>query len=81
MILKKKKFHVSLESKLMRQHHDAREVLSWTSSNGKTSYLCELDVNHLKNIIAKIERGELDERMHLLFDLKNELDYRKLKES
>lgn len=80
MILKKKKFNVSLNSLEMRRHQTLRDVSSWTSSNGKNALIKDLDINHLKNIIAKIDRGELQERLHLLFDLKNELNYRKLKD-
>ena len=80
MILKKKKFHLTLDSKIMLAHELIRNNLSWTSSNGQTKLYKDIDINHLKNIIAKIDRGELDDRLHSLFDLKNELDYRKLNE-
>jgi len=77
-ILKKKAFHVTIDSRLMKAHEQIRNTISWTSSNGTQKLYKELDVNHLKNIIAKIERGELEDRLHQLFDLKNEIDYRNL---
>lgn len=78
MILKKKRFHVTLGSKLMQAHDHIRSTNSWTSTNGISKLYKDLDINHLKNIVAKIERGELDDRLHQLFDLKNEIDYRNL---
>jgi hypothetical protein len=78
MILKKKAFHVTIESRLMKAHEQIRNTIYWTSSNGVAKLYKDLDINHLKNIVAKIERGELDDRLHQLFDLKNEIDYRNL---
>lgn len=78
MMLLKKKFFISLESKTMIDHADMREYLIWTSSNGKECTYEFLDVNHLRNIVAKMERGELSDRLEHLFDLKNELNYRTL---
>tara|TARA_R110000772_G_scaffold62137_6_gene139695 strand:- start:2179 stop:2424 length:246 start_codon:yes stop_codon:yes gene_type:complete len=78
MILKKKAFHVTMSSSLMQAHKAIRDVVHWDSSNGTRKLYKELDINHLKNIVAKIERGELDDRLHQLFDLKNEIDYRNL---
>jgi hypothetical protein len=79
-MLLKKKFFISLESKTMIDHADMREHLIWTSSNGKECTYEFLDVNHLRNIVAKMERGELSLKQGLehLFDLKNELNYRTL---
>lgn len=79
MILKKKTFHITIDSRLMKAHEEIRNTVSWKSSNGAQKLYKELDVNHLRNIIAKIERGELEGRLHQLFDLKNEINYRNLK--
>jgi len=77
-ILTKKEFHLTLDSRIMKAHVIVRNTIYWKSSNGNSIMLGHLDVNHLKNIIAKIDRGELEEKTHQLFDLKNELNYRTL---
>ena len=75
-ILSKKNFVYTPGDFVFEEHIDLRESITWTSQNGKVTLLKDIDINHLKNIIAKIERGELDEKKHLLFDLKQELNYR-----
>lgn len=80
MILKKKKFYTTIDSDIMSNHSEIREATKWTSSNGVSKLYKDLDINHLKNILAKFERGELEEKLDQLFDLKNELDFRNLKD-
>ena len=78
MILTKKKYHLTFDSPTMIGHAVTRKVSEWTSSNGSIKLLCDLDINHLKNIIAKMERGELEERIYMRVELNNELQYRTL---
>jgi hypothetical protein len=78
-ILKKKEFHLTINSRVIKAHGLIRNAIYWESTNGDKKVYRELDTNHLKNIIAKIERGDLSNRLHQLFDLRNELDYRNLK--
>jgi hypothetical protein len=78
MILKKKKYYLAFDSPVMVGHRITRKEFKWVSSNGSAKIISELDINHLRNIIAKMERGELEDRIHLRFDLANELEYRTL---
>lgn len=74
--LTKKK--IDINKREMEVHKDLRDSFHWESSNGARKLLKDLDHNHLKNIIAKIERGELDNSLTSLSLLKTELKYRYL---
>lgn len=78
MFLTKKKFSHALDSPIMEKHKQVRDTFEWASQNGHIKKLSGMDINHLKNIIAKIDRGDLESRKHYLFDLKNELIYREI---
>lgn len=74
---KRKEFKYTLQSKIIKQHVNDR-LLSWTSSNGDMKKICDMDRNHIKNALAKIERGELDSRKAIVPKLKTELIYREI---
>lgn len=78
---KRKQFKWSLSSKQIQIHTKVRkkDEFVWESSNGKQFYIEQMDINHIKNAIAKIERGEYDwsrERFLKLFKI--ELIYREI---
>ena len=67
-----------IENKDIQNHiHNDRGTV-WVSSNGNNISIANMDINHLKNAIAKVERGELESRLHILVILKLELIYRQI---
>lgn len=75
--LSKKKIDINKDE--ISNHKDLRCYFEWESSNGSKKTLKNLDHNHLKNIIAKIERGDLNSRLTSLSTLRTELKYRYIK--
>ena len=73
---KKSKYHE--KSDLMLEHGRVRDDLMWTTSTGKNMTLPEMDTNHLKNAMAKIQRGDHKEREHMFETLKMEKIYREV---
>lgn len=65
-----------LKSEIMQNHVDNDRGLIWTSSNGSTKSIAVMDMNHIKNALAKIKRGELDNRKNMVPVLEMELLYR-----
>ena len=65
-----------LKSEIMQNHVHNDRGLIWTSSNGSTKSIAVMDINHIKNALAKIKRGELDNRKNMVPVLEMELLYR-----
>ena len=65
-----------LKSEIMQSHVSNDRGLIWTSSNGATKSIAVMDTNHIKNALAKIKRGELDNRKNMVPVLEMELLYR-----
>ena len=77
-MLQRKTSKLNEKSKIIVEHSKQRDKLIWISSNGKSRSLPEMDSNHLLNAIAKIQRGDLEERRHQLQDLITEKIYREV---
>lgn len=77
-LFEKAEFHMSTDDAWFKQHQKVRQVKTWTSMNGSEALIMSLDSNHLKNIVAKIERGEHVEREDYLETMRAEVDYRYL---
>ena len=75
---KRRKFKYSVGSEEMIKHSEHGRTTTWTSSNGNQVSVMDMDSNHIKNAIAKIERGELMLRENMIPILKMELIYRQL---
>lgn len=67
-----------LKSEIMQNHVNNNRGLIWTSSNGSTKSIAVMDINHIKNALAKIKRGELDNRKNMIPVLEMELLYRSI---
>lgn len=65
-----------LKSEVMQNHVQNDRGLTWTSSNGSHKSIAVMDTNHIKNALAKIKRGELDNRKNMVPVLEMELLYR-----
>lgn len=77
-MLKRRKSTLNENSKIIIEHGKNRDKLIWISANGHSRTLPEMDTNHIKNAIAKIQRGDLEERRHQLQDLITEKIYREV---
>ena len=67
-----------LKSEIMQNHVNNDRGFIWTSSNGSTKSIAVMDINHIKNALAKIKRGELDNRKNMIPVLEMELLYRSI---
>ena len=74
---KRKEFKWALDSDAIKHHIKFNRDMIWESKNGKKTVLMEMDVNHLKNCVAKITR-EKNWKKEYLDKLKTELIYRQL---
>lgn len=68
--------HKDVGKQIDADHISERIAVLWTSQNGRSTYIADMDSNHLSNAVAKIERGEHESRRHFLKILKDELIYR-----
>lgn len=59
-------------------HMEQRHKTWWRSSNGRETIIARLDTQHLKNIVKKINRGELESRKYAHTLVKDELLFRTL---
>ena len=78
MLPKRKPFKYNEKSKIIVEHGNQREDLTWQTSAGRILSLPEMDTNHLKNAIAKIKRGDHQNREHMLETLITEKIYREV---
>lgn len=76
MLRKRRQPRWDLKSEIIQNHINNDRGLTWTSSNGRVQSIAVMDTNHIKNAIAKFERGELDNRKSIIPVLKMELQYR-----
>jgi hypothetical protein len=73
----RKKLKWNLQSEVIRFHKNyVRDVEQWESSNGSVQFYSEMDINHIKNCVAKIKREEW--KLDCLANLEMELIYRQL---
>tara|TARA_R110000744_G_scaffold336193_1_gene441520 strand:- start:685 stop:987 length:303 start_codon:yes stop_codon:yes gene_type:complete len=73
---KRKEPKYDISSGVFDDHLRIRNAFNWTTSSGNTIPLKEMDINHLRNAIAKINRGDHPQREHLGDTLSRELEYR-----
>ena len=78
MLPVRKKFKWNKDSSIIKRHHDLRDVFTWTSSNGRITPLPEMDSNHIKNALAKFERGESNCTDSEVLYLRRESMYREI---
>jgi hypothetical protein len=76
MLPKRRKFKWNKSSKDIQNHIKNRDMI-WESQNGKQTDIKGMDINHLKNAIAKIKR-EGNWRKYYLNILEMEVIYRKV---
>lgn len=62
----------------IKHHSENDRGTVWTSQNGSSKSIANMDSNHLKNCINKIGRGEMDDRLWMLDILKMEEIYRQI---
>jgi hypothetical protein len=73
---KRKVFKYDMNSEEMKNHVMTRENFIWTTQQMKSIVLKDLDSNHLKNIVAKIKRGDHASKEMHLDTLQFEISYR-----
>ena len=73
---KRKEPKYEISSGVFDDHLGIRDAFNWITSSGKTVPLKEMDINHLRNAIAKINRGDYPLRESLGDTLRRELEYR-----
>ena len=82
MELRKRKVpRYTMYSLIIVNHGIARRAMSWTSESGNVTPLKTMNINHLKNAIAKIKRGHHPKKESFLPTLELELIYRETEEN
>lgn len=77
MELKRKKSNLNVNAEWINHHEFIRENYSWKTSKSKAVKLTDMDENHIKNAINKINRGDYQGYQgDRLLILKSELKYR-----
>ena len=76
---KRKAFKWDKNDEFVRNHVLSGRSFQWTSSNGVESPLMDLNINYIKNIVKKINRGQYNkDHSSALKHLNNELIYREI---
>tara|TARA_B110000285_G_C14539802_1_gene344495 strand:+ start:29 stop:349 length:321 start_codon:yes stop_codon:yes gene_type:complete len=78
MLPGRKKFKLDKNSDEILRHEALRGIIQWVGSGNKTVNLVRMDTNHIKNAIAKFQRGELPMKEGAIMDLINEKMYREV---
>ena len=67
-----------LKSEIMQNHINNERGITWTSENGNQQAIAIMDTNHIKNALAKIQRGEYEHKKNMAPVLEMELHYRSI---
>jgi hypothetical protein len=75
--LKRKTFKWTMNDEFIIDHERDRNIV-WESTGGKKTTIMDMNINHLRNVISKMEKGQYSKNIRSFIQpiLKTELIYR-----